>query len=265
MKANIHITVESKESISFLKDVYFNSPFKVADIREDKKDKTLQLMLMSSSPGILDGDLYNIDIDLKGSSSLQLNTQSYLRIYSMSNSASQNFAVRMSSNCTFHYLPHPTVPHKNSNFTTSNKIHLSDDCLLIWGDILTCGRKLNEEEFQFTKFQSITELYMHERLIFKDNFLIEPSLCNYNGIGQMEGFTHQANYIYINDRDLSWKGSEYQRQMGMKVLEYLSSQDSIIYGLTALQYCGLSLRILGYKAEQLQKTLQEVTNILYKQ
>ena len=55
----------------------------MANITEDKTGATLQLMLMSSSPGILDGDEYKIKIELEENCSLQLHTQSYQRLFNM--------------------------------------------------------------------------------------------------------------------------------------------------------------------------------------
>lgn len=55
MNAQLDIKIGERKGCSFLKEVYFTTPFKVADITEDKTQHALQLMLMSSSPGILDG------------------------------------------------------------------------------------------------------------------------------------------------------------------------------------------------------------------
>jgi len=265
MISNIYILVETKNNLSYLKDSFYNSPFKIADIREDKKDPALKLMIMSSSPGVLDGDMYHIDIDLNTNSSLYLLTQSYQRIYSMINSATQNFTVRLANNCSFCYLPHPSVPHKNSNFTSNNKIYLSDNCKLIWGEILTCGRKLNREEFLFTKYHTVTQLYLKEKLVLKDNFLIEPALNNYSDIGQMEGYSHQANYIYINHKNDNWRDNEFYKRKSVELQDYLNKIDSISYGLSATPIRGFVIRMLGNKAEQMLDILTGVTTIMEKE
>ena len=51
----------------------------------------------------------------------------------------------------FVLLPHPSVPHEAIDFTSRNKIYLSDNCSLIFGEVLTCGRKLNGEVFSIFK------------------------------------------------------------------------------------------------------------------
>ena len=140
MKASLHIQTSCRGDITYLKKAYCTQPFKVANITEDKKDRMLRLMLMSSSPGILDGDEYDMKIDLDRNCSLHLSTQSFQRLFTMKQGASQRLEVNMTEDSSFCFLPHPSVPHNQSIFTATNNIYLSDRCSLIWGEVLTCGR-----------------------------------------------------------------------------------------------------------------------------
>ena len=187
MITQLHIQTALRNDITFLKKAYCTSPLKVADITENKKEQTLHLMMRSSSPGILDGDEYRMKIELSERSSLQLHTQSYLRLYAMKKSASQILNVKQTAGSSFCFLPHPVVPHEASDFCTHNKIFLSDDCSLIWGEVLTCGRKLSGEVFKFKRYQSITEIFINNHLVIKENLLIDPFLTDINAICQMEG------------------------------------------------------------------------------
>src|SRR4051812_49392668 len=159
MIASLHIETALRENKTYLKNCFFSTPFKVANITEDKAERCLQLMLMSSSPGILDGDEYYLKVELPDGCSLKLHTQSYQRIFNMKKGASQNMQVYVGKNSSFYYLPHPSVPHKMSDFVATNKIYLSARCTLTWGEVLTCGRKLSGEEFKFNRYQSITEIF----------------------------------------------------------------------------------------------------------
>ena len=53
MNAQLHIQTALRNGITYLKNCYATPPFKLANITEDKQSHELQLMLMSSSPGIL--------------------------------------------------------------------------------------------------------------------------------------------------------------------------------------------------------------------
>lgn len=255
MIAKLHIQTKLRNNFTVLKEVYCTPPFKIANISEDKKDKTLQLTLMSSSPGILDGDEYQIKIELDEGCNLNLQTQSYQRIFTMLKEASQKMQVWMKPNSFFCYLPHPIVPHQRSNFTSKNKIFLFENCTLIWSEVLTCGRKLNGEEFLFSQYHNLTEIYLNNKLIIKENLLIQPSKINPKAIGQLEGYTHQASLIYLDDNAMI-------KLLKEKINLFLLTQNEIIFGITDTPKKGILVRILGQKAEQLYNCLKSIAEIL---
>ncbi|MEP7106323.1 MAG: urease accessory protein UreD [Ferruginibacter sp.] len=258
MNGIIYIQTEVRENRTHLKTARFTAPFKVANITEDKKANQLDLMLMSSSPGILDGDRYQLKIDLEEGSSLRLYTQSYLRLYNMKRCASQSLEVHLSPYSSFCFLPHPTVPHAASVFKSTNKIYLAEKCSLVFGEILTCGRKLNEEVFLFSKYHNITEIFLQNKLIIKENLLIEPANINLNAIGQLEGYTHQATLTYLN-------ATVEIKPLSELVHEFLSRQAGIMFGITTASANGLIIRLLGFHAEQLHNCMKQITAFLPRQ
>ncbi|GEO10206.1 urease accessory protein UreD [Segetibacter aerophilus] len=249
------ITAGLSNSRTYLKNCFFTTPLKIANITENKNDHCLQLMLMSSSPGVLDGDEYQIKINLEEDCSLQLGTQSYQRLFEMKKGALQTIEVQMSKGASFCYLPHPSVPHKSSHFVATNNIYMSGGCSLTWGEVLTCGRKLNGEEFAFTKYQNLTKIFLNRRLMVKENLLIIPSQINVKSIGQLEGFTHQASLIYINE---TASVTEAIAEINNK----LSVEENICFGVSGLPVNGVIVRLLGHKAEQLYNCLQDLNELL---
>jgi urease accessory protein len=255
MIATLHIQAAWVNDTTYLKKSYCTTPFKVANITEDKKAQSLRLMLMSSSPGTLDGDEYRIKIELDKNCSLQLHTQSYQRLFTMKQQAVQQMNVHLADNASFCFIPHPAVPHEQSNFLSRNKIYLSDNCSLIFGEILTCGRKLNGEVFLFSKFHTITEIFINNKLIIKENLLIQPATIDVNAIGQLQGYTHQASLIYLDEN------ADIKTLTGM-IGELLSPQKQISIGITAAPVNGLIVRLLGQKAEQLFDCLKLIAGCL---
>lgn len=251
LKAVVHIETALRDGKTFLKNSFCDAPFKLGDITEDKSKKGLHLMLMSSSPGVLDGDEYNFQIRLGEGTATTLQTQSYQRIFQMEKGAVQSMNINLEAGASFVYLPHPVVPHKGSSFTARNKFFLADHCSLVWGEVISCGRKLNDEIFQFTSFHSITEIYRNECLIVKENVFIKPAEMNLAGLGQMEGYTHQASFLYIND-------SANVDELINRLAADLESSVDIGFGISALPVNGFVLRLLGCKAEQLFILLQRI-------
>jgi urease accessory protein len=257
MNAQLHIQVADRNGCSYLRKAFFTTPFKVMNITENKMGKQLHLMLMSSSPGILDGDEYDMKIEVEKDCSLQLHTQAYQRLFNMKIGAMQQMNVHLSDGASFCYLPHPSVPHNQSIFTSRNNFYLSNNCQILFGEILTCGRKLSGELFLLSKYHSINNIYINHKLVVKENLLMQPSLINVHAIGQLEQFTHQASMIWLNqDADV--------RNIQQQLMELLSSEKNIEAGITAASVNGIIIRLLGNGAEQLYDCLQRINQTLKK-
>lgn len=255
MIAQLHIKTALRNGKTYLRKVYHTTPYKIANVTEDKSQTVLHLMLMSSSPGVLDGDEYHVKIETGECASLQLHTQSYQRLFSMKESATQNMEVQMSTGSSFCYIPHPSVPHKASCYISRSRIFLADGCSLTWGEVLTSGRMLSGESFTFSKYHSITEVFQDGRLVVKENLLMQPSIVDVNAIGQLEGFTHQATLMFINDH-------MHVDKAVARLHEWLSQHDGVCFGVSALQVNGLMVRVLGYKAELLHALLKQVAELI---
>ena len=254
MISQLHIQTAERNGITYLKQSFCTPPFKVANITEDKQAGPLHLMLMCSSPGILDGDDYQLKFNIEENSHLHLHTQSYQRLFNMKQGARQKQEFYLQKNASLIYIPHPAVPHKQSIFTTCNKIYLEGNNKLIWGELLTCGRKLNGEQFDFIKYHSKTDIYMQGRLAIKENWLVQPGITNLQVIGQWEGYTHQASLIILNNQE---NISAYYEAIN----HFLVQQQEITFGITTLPHNGLLVRILGYKAEQLFNSLNRIATL----
>ena len=241
---HLHITAGYKNDRTFLKRCFYKQPFKLANITESKSDGLLRLMITSSSPGILSNDDYKIGFEVEENANVHVTTQGYQRIFTMANAARQSMKVHVANNGSFTFLPHPNVPHKGSSFSSFNNIYLQKKHNLVWSEIITCGRKLSGEEFKFTRFQNVTNVYLNNKLIVKENVLLEPAKRNIHAIGQLEGFTHQSTLLFLNDvinmEEIMKEGNE-----------LLSGIEGITFGISSLSVNGIIFRVLGFKGEQL--------------
>lgn len=238
-----------------LQKCFCSPPLKIADITEDRKGKELQVMLMSSSPGILDGDVYEQQISVGAGCHLELTTQSYQRLFQMKEGATQTVEVHLAPGSSFFYLPHPVVPHAQSIFTAKNTIHVAEDCTLVWGEIISCGRKMNGEVFKFSMYRSSTEILMGNRLVVKENMLLEPAKLQMGSVGQWEGYTHQASLICLNSQMDT-------NAVAAQLIDDLKAQPGIAFGVSALPVNGLIVRFLGNKAEPLYNWIRRTAAFL---
>lgn len=255
MITSVKIKTAVRDGRTYLGEMFYSPPVKLADITEDRRSGTLHLMQMSSSPGILDGDEYDMVIDLAANSSLKWSTQAYQHVFQMENKAVQNLNVTLGENARFFYVPQPVVPHAAADFRCRNRIGLSDGNVLVWSEILASGRKLNDENFLYKSYHSMTEIFVGKKLFLKENQFLEPALRPLGGIGQLEGFSHQCSLICIGDFD---------RTIKLKVLSTLDLEEKILYGITDTAVNGFIVRILGNGGEQLYRCAQNISSIIQK-
>jgi urease accessory protein len=194
-------------------------------------------------------------VEVAENASLQLHTQAYQRLFQMENKATQQLNVHVANGASFVYLPHPSVPHRQSSFESRNTFFLNNHQQLIFGEVITCGRKLNGEAFLFTQYHSITEMYFNNKLVIKENLLMQPAGIDVYTIGQLEGYSHQASMIYLQE-NIEIKNLQ------LLIIELLASEKNIEFGITAAPISGLIIRLLGNAAEQLYSCLLRINSLL---
>ena len=265
---NLYIKTGFKEGKSYLMDSYVSVPFRITNIGQIKEDGCLYMMLGSSSPGLLDTDNHEIDINVEENSRFQLQTQSYQRLYNMKKGSSQITKVKLAPNSAFCYVPHPVVPQENSIFRNHTIIHLEKNCELILSEIITCGRKNSEfispdreifgEIFKFTYFQNVTEICFNDLLILKDKIILEPQVVPVDTVIQLEGYTHQATFIYLNTGN-----SSVAYELIAEILKIMEYEENISFGVSEMAANGFVLRVLGNGGEQLFNCFQQIQNFLW--
>ncbi|WP_188502763.1 urease accessory protein UreD [Pontibacter amylolyticus] len=257
MISQLSIVAGFREKKSYLVDAFFTRPFRVANVGQYKTDDDLYLMVMSSSPGLLDNDQYAISIKLEAGARLQLQSQAYQRLYRMQTGAIQNMKIMLEPGCAFSYVPHPVVPHQNSKFEGHTTIYLQEGCELLLSEIITCGRKHSGEAFLFTSFQNLTEVYYKQKLILKDNVLLQPRQVPPGTIGQWEGYTHQGTLVYLNT------GEQPVQVYLEKVQQIVAAEKGVFFGLSQAAINGFVLRILGHGGEQLFNCFKRVQGAIW--
>lgn len=255
LTASLHIATALRQGRTIVSRSFCTQPFKIVNTTEDKLRADLQLMLMNASPGILDNDRYDLAIDVAEGCMLTVETQSYQRVFQMKQGAVQKFVVRLKNASTFAFLPHPLVLHKGAVLRSQAAIYLEKGCRLLWGEVISCGRKLNGEIFQFSLYHGLTEIFLNERLVVKENLVLQPGETNLHAIGQWEGFTHQSTLLFIDEQ------VNVQATIDL-VVQTLDNLAGIRFGVSALPVNGIIVRMLGYKAEELFTLQRQLGSVL---
>jgi len=175
-------------------DQYHTAPLKIAKtFRLPEEPNALYVHLMDASPGILDGDHYDLDFRLEPDSHVYLTNQSCTKIHPTPLGAgrlTQRFSV--GSGAVLEYFPEPTIPYRDSRFISETRFDLAQDAIVFYGEVTTPGRTHHGERFAFTSHDSLTAACREGVLVNWDHFLLEPGHHRLEEIGALEGYTHHA-------------------------------------------------------------------------
>lgn len=258
MECKLYLVTARRGEKSYMKDLFVSPPFRVVSVGQLESDGGAYLMVMSTSPGILDGDSYHLDIRVEEGARLQLQSQSYQRLFQMEGRATQEMHITLGPNASFSQVPYPIVPHTNSSFHSMSRVEMADGCTFLQSEIITCGRKHHGEAFCFREFHNRVEVYHEGRLLLKDNVWLIPSQMPLLGLGLLEGFTHQGTLICLNTRKVS-----VSKQVEL-IYEQLSEEKEIEFGISLTQTEGFVLRLLGQGGEQLYRCFRQVQELMWR-
>ncbi|ROV55984.1 urease accessory protein UreD [Neisseria chenwenguii] len=262
MHAKLTLSTQIRAGKTTLKNSFVSPPLKLLTLPH-QTDAMLRAVQMSSSPGLLAGDLVETDIRVSAGSALSLYTQAYTRVLSMcaGDKAEQRTAIVQETGSRLCYLPHPLVLHKGSSLFQTTGIDLAGDCELLYGEIIAAGRVLRGEKFAFERLSSHLDIRHNGREIVTDNIQWQPRKYAVETIGQMEGYTHQLNLFYVHTAKMPPEIRE-QADNLYHTLDAAFSDGRILWGVTQANDCVLCLRALSGNAQDLQTLLQSAVTHL---
>lgn len=251
-KLNLLATV--KDGRTILENVYFTAPFKIMKPFYEHEDE-MSVMCQTASAGIMEGDVQEIEISLKNGAKVEFISQAFEKIHKMvEGEACRNTKINIGSKSYLSYNPLPTIPFKDSAFTSTLEVDLKDETsCFIMKEILSCGRAAREEYFAYRYFHNLITVKKGEKLIYRDNTRYEPGIMKMNSVGMYEGFTHFGTILMIHvDKEQEWLNS---------VRSLLETTSNIEGAITRLDNRGYVIRALGQGAECLMKLFQSIEKI----
>lgn len=255
MHSTIKVNAEREGPLTLLKESSHNAPYKVIHYGSRHLHEHLELIMMSASPGIMDGDEIDIEVNVHENAQLKLFTQSFNRLHPMEKGAVQRTNVLVKKGGIYKFIPHPITPFANSIFRTVNEIQLDETANLIWGDIIASGRVHSGESFQFSRLHSITKVYSGKKLVLYDNQLLEPGRQPFDSILFYERYTHQATLMYV---------SPYAAELKAELDEILTTQyEEFTFGFTQCAPNAVMIRAMGNEGVMLYDWLSAMGQLCW--
>jgi len=249
--SELYIKTGSIDGRTSLADYFFTAPFKIAKPFWDEQKNILNIIVMSASAGIMEGDRYRTSLELGAGARVSLQGQSYTKIHRMPKGrAEQRNRFFLTAGALLDYAPQPTIPYAGSSLHSVTECFLQSGSALLYSDIFACGRVKRGERFAFREYKNCLKVYCQDELVLLDHQVLLPGSQNLEGIGFFESFTHQATLAFIHDG--------FDRQLPDRLFDILKEYADIEFGLTEIKKCGLMVRILGNSAEHLTRVIDDL-------
>lgn len=254
--SELYIKARALNGITILEDSFFTAPYKIAKPFFSQDRRLMNILVMSASAGIMEGDCYRVDVKLGAASRVALLGQSYNKIHRMkAGKATLVNRFFLEEGAFFDYAPKPTIPFAGSSFESATECRMESGSSYLYSEVLACGREKSGERFGFKVYKSCNRIYLNDELIFIDNQLLSPECQVLDGTGFFEGYTHQAALAYFcEDFNEGLLESLY------KILEQISGID---FGMTKIKKYGMLVRILGHSSDILEKSLAGLRDKIY--
>ena len=256
--SNLSVTAIQKDGRTILQDVRFTAPYKIMQ-PFIQKDGGIQIMLLSASAGIMEGDCQDFKFKIGTGAQLEFVSQSYDKIHQMKDGyAVRNTFIYVESGGTFFFHPQATIPFRDSAFENRTKVFLEDKTSDFWmSEILCSGRYGMGESFAYHFYNNIVEIRRDHNLIYRDNTRYDPKLFPMNEIGMYEGYTHLLNIFVTHPKD--------SEAFICEVQDLLADEKEIEGGITKLSSGDFCIRIFGYRAQKLEKQSEQIKQIWKRQ
>ena len=208
-----------------LDEVQFTAPFKIMEPFREEKDY-LKVMILSASPGIMEGDIQEQHIHVGRGTRLEVCSQAFEKIHRMkSGCARRHIRICQESDSFLYYVPQPAIPFRDSAFDNIVEVELEkESSRFIFQDILSCGRTAYGECFDYKYYNSLVQVRREGRLIYRDNTRYDPHTLYMEETGMYEGYTHLASLLLCGlSKDSKWADK------AREILEYTGEvEDAVV-------------------------------------
>ena len=219
------------------------------------------IFILSPSGGVLQGDRYRTDIELKNKAISHITTQGATRIYKMnSNYATQMINLKVGKDCYLEFLPEQLIPYKSSRYYQKTTFTVDYSATLVYSETIVPGRVAMGELFDYDICYLRTLCYNDKNEIkFHDNSILEPKNQTMNTLGMFGNKTVLSTMFVVTKK-------EHAEKLYEKINQLFKDNDEVVGGASILPNdSGLSVRILSNSSEENKTTVYHISQMIRKQ
>jgi urease accessory protein len=217
------------------------------------------VFILSPSGGILQGDRYRMDVELKNSAISHITTQGATRIYKMeSNYATHMVTLNVKDNSYLEFIPEQIIPYKKSRFYQKTNLTIDDSSTVVYSETIVPGRIAMGEMFDFDVCFLKTEGKINDHIQFRDSSLLSPNTQKIQSLAMFDDKTILTSVYILTKKHVT--------KINDMINDLFSHTQNISGGSSIMPNdSGVSIRILGNSSEDQKTTIYEILKIIRKE
>jgi urease accessory protein len=239
--------------VTRLKERYHTSPIKIA--KSFPLGTGAGILVMDVSPGMLEGDAYEMDWNAGKDTVVQISNQSFLKVHPCpgggSASLKQRFAV--GENAVVEHMPEPVMLYGGAAFSSDTEVRLAPGACWMQAEVLCPGRTLRGEIFRFRRLDSRLSVYEDGELIYRQNQRVLPEDQMLGAPGSWQDMTHWGTFCIFSSQ-VNRKLEERVRE-AMETLQPIPGKE-VVSGVSLTWRSGLVVQAASRTAWTLQRALE---------
>lgn len=217
------------------------------------------LMIIHSSGSVLQGDRFEVRIDVGAGARAHVTTQAATKVHQMdANYAAQLQEITVASGGYLEYLPGLTIPHRHARYVTDTQVTIPSDATMLLSETVMPGRKYHAdgELFEYDVFSSTVRAQRPDgRSLFTEKLLVEPSRGTVRATGVMGDFDVFGTVYVLASADIA------DRVLTCTPPSY--EPDEVVSGATRLPNgAGVVLRVLGQESGPVRERMREFWDVV---
>lgn len=205
------------------------------------------LVTQEPTGGVAQGDRHRLDVTAHSDARAHVTTQSATKVHSMrANYAHLDATLTAESGAHLEYLPGATIVNEDARCLQTVSVDLSEDAVVVVGDVLVPGGLSAHEPFGFDHYHARVEARCEGRLVCSDVVDLQPYNRNPRDPATVDEYDVVGSlYVFAPHADAD--------ELADAVHDRLVAQSAVRGGASTLPYSsGVVGRILGDRSTDVE-------------
>jgi len=246
----LQITVKNRKGKTVPDYTYFKGALKLMRPQYLDDSNTLSYMILNPGGGYVDGDHYQMDIQLPKETKMVLTTQSATKIYRTPKTGVTQYAkMKVAADSCLVNVPDPIIPYANSIYEQKQDVFLEKNAKFFTSEIITTGWDPEGGDFAYQYVNLLNRVYLDNKLQVMDRLYLNPNEQEVLDLGMQEGRLKVGSLMVINPEVTEESIVDLRSQLK-------ETFPDVHFGITELSISGYSIRMLNNDTQVLENLIR---------